>query len=136
MKTCSQDSDCRTADNYFCADAKQAPWSAIILDDNQAQRVCIPRPVIDVDAAPPASSAGVCGPGGDLPAPYTPTDSGAFDAGAPPSDAAVDAGSSEGGLDGGADADAAAVDATVGDASGDATVSDAGDAGVSDATTD
>src|SRR5262249_9226789 len=42
MAQCHGDSDCR--DGYICSDPRQGPWNAVILDDDQTQRVCIVRP--------------------------------------------------------------------------------------------
>jgi hypothetical protein len=42
MAQCHGDSDCR--DGYICADPRQGPWNAVILDDDQTQRVCIVPP--------------------------------------------------------------------------------------------
>jgi hypothetical protein len=102
VKTCSDNSDCR--EGYVCDDPRRDPWGAIILDDNQAERVCIV----------PESSA----TGGDHAAQEAPVcqasapDAGQIDAAQPaPPDAGVDA----------------AIDATVPDA-GDAGIADA-DAG-------
>jgi hypothetical protein len=44
MARCQSDSDCRTDDGYICADPRQTPWDAIIVDDDQSQHVCIVRP--------------------------------------------------------------------------------------------
>ncbi len=139
MKDCAHDSDCRTG--YQCADAREAPWNAILLDDNQNQHVCIPiaddafydagtiptsdlpicQAAPDIDAAfpaPPAIDSGVTDAGADA--------ADASDAGTGPFDAGIDAT-----LDGGADA-------TTGmDAGADAAdASDASDDAASDATTD
>jgi hypothetical protein len=78
MKQCSQDSDCRTDEGYICADPKGPPWSALILDDDQGQHICIPGPYIQSDVTPEdASTPQVCSPnppsGGT---PYTPIDAG------------------------------------------------------------
>jgi hypothetical protein len=42
MAQCHSDSDCRQSDGYICADPRQPPWNAAIIDDDQAQLVCIP----------------------------------------------------------------------------------------------
>ncbi len=60
MKQCADDSDCRTDEGYFCADPKAPPWNALILDDDQGQRICIPRPNIASDTQPVDASAPVC----------------------------------------------------------------------------
>jgi hypothetical protein len=68
MAMCQSNSDCR--DGYVCADARTFPWSAVILDDNQTKRTCLPRPLeagdggtadAGVDAPTPAVPL-VCGP--------------------------------------------------------------------------
>jgi hypothetical protein len=41
MAHCNGDSDCRQSDGYVCANPRDNPWYAAILDDNQNQRVCI-----------------------------------------------------------------------------------------------
>jgi len=41
MKHCTENSDCRESDGYVCADPRESPWYAAILDANQGQRVCI-----------------------------------------------------------------------------------------------
>jgi len=105
MKQCSQNSDCRTDEGYICADPKAPPWSALILDDDQSQHICIPGPYVVADTTPDdASVPQVCSPdspdAGEIlssPAdagPMTPVDAG-FDAGSDgldAGDAAVDAG--------------------------------------------
>jgi hypothetical protein len=66
LAQCQQDSDCRTGDGYVCRDPRQPPWNAVILDDDQSQKVCIQAP--DYDAGIPASyvqeDGGVCAPSG------------------------------------------------------------------------
>lgn len=66
LAQCHQDSDCRTGDGFVCRDPRQPPWNAVILDDDQSQRVCILAP--DYDAGVPASysqeDGGVCAPSG------------------------------------------------------------------------
>jgi hypothetical protein len=112
MAHCSTDSDCRTNSGYKCLDPRGAPWSALILDDDQSKRVCIMDPNRDSNISrAPKSDAPVCQAG--LP------DSGsnAVDSGAGDS-AAADSGSDAG---------------SPVDAGSDATLSDAGDAGVTDA---
>jgi hypothetical protein len=135
MEDCSQNSDCRYG--YSCADLRQYPWYAILLDDNQNQMVCAPN--LDTaffDAVPDANApvAPICDPNGDYDAQY-PTEpseeAGVEDAG----DAA--AGAEGGGGDAGGSVDAA-IDATL-DAGIDATTGlDAGtpDSGPFDATVD
>ncbi|WP_394828467.1 hypothetical protein [Pendulispora albinea] len=91
-KKCESDSDCRS--DYRCSDPKEQPLSAIVLDDNQNVRVCVPVPRLTQDAsAPPLPDGGsqplVCLPGsktnpseidGSV-APPNPPDAGASDAG-------------------------------------------------------
>ena len=113
-KRCDKDSDCR--DQYKCADTRQSPWNALVLDDNQTQRVCVPIPALsinDVTDAGPDGSVPVPPPplpdGGDQPlvctpgSPSTPPaeidasspskpDASAPDAGAPSDAGAPDAG--------------------------------------------
>ncbi|HLK35397.1 MAG TPA: hypothetical protein VKU41_01510 [Polyangiaceae bacterium] len=60
MATCNSDSDCRQSDGYVCRDPRSAPWQAVIIDDNQVQRVCIPAP--DYSFAPAPDAAPVCMP--------------------------------------------------------------------------
>lgn len=135
LEDCSHDSDCRS--DYICADLRYGPWNAILLDDNQAQAVCIPgpdqayvnqgTPISDNDAAP------VCQADPDIDAAFPllpdddagtePLDSGSGDAGADAETKSVD-----GGFDGAADA---GLDATLNDAG-----ADASDAGAADATSD
>ncbi|HEY8080039.1 MAG TPA: hypothetical protein VIF62_38175, partial [Labilithrix sp.] len=76
---CHSDGDCRAG--YVCVDPRRQPWGAIILDDDQTQLTCMPRPPgwsddggLGEDAS--VSSAPVCGPTG-------PADAGYIDA-APP----------------------------------------------------
>ncbi len=91
---CFSQSDCRGG--YICVDPRKPPWSASILDDDQTQLVClVVPPGYDPDAAaPPVSTAPVCGPTGpDVPpieagAPHVVGDAGIGDAGA---DAPADA---------------------------------------------
>lgn len=105
MAQCHTDSDCRsdTDENgrryYICADPRLSPWQALILDDDQTQKVCIPNPdpgvVIGGDAGIADFDAAVC----QLVSPILleagtagAVDSGAADAG-DLGDATVDAGS-------------------------------------------
>ena len=62
LATCNSDSDCRTDDGYICASPLQAPWHALILDDNQSEQVCIvaATPGYATDAG--ASDAAICMP--------------------------------------------------------------------------
>src|SRR4051812_12230223 len=43
MAECTKSSDCR--EHYVCADPRTAPWSAVILDDNQGRKSCLPIPL-------------------------------------------------------------------------------------------
>ena len=95
---CESNADCRQEDGYVCADPRQAPWRALVLDDDQSIKVCMVVPVEGLDAGATPVSAGtapVCSPA----APSVPSfDAGPakiFDAaGAPPlfQDAGSDAG--------------------------------------------
>jgi hypothetical protein len=107
VKTCEDNSDCRAG--YVCDDPRRAPWDAIILDDNQSERVCI---------VPESSATGGQGVNQEAPVCQAAApDAGQIDA-APREDAsASDAG----------DAGDAGVDAS------DAAAPDAGDAGIVDA---
>lgn len=49
MAQCESDSDCR--EGYTCVDPRTAPWNAVILDDNQIKRSCLPRPTSDAGLA-------------------------------------------------------------------------------------
>lgn len=44
LATCNSDSDCRQDNGYICASPLDAPWRAIILDNNQSEKVCIVAP--------------------------------------------------------------------------------------------
>jgi hypothetical protein len=48
MAQCETNGDCRG--DYVCADPRTAPWSAVILDDNQGKKGCLPKPLVLVDA--------------------------------------------------------------------------------------
>ena len=120
MGQCSDDSDCRSG--YVCTDPRTAPWRAVILDDNQLQRVCIVPPLDKMVSSMP--DALVCGPSNPefdaAPTPPTPVSEAGVDASADAGvDATVDAGS------GASDAGDDAADA----GSSDANVFDAADAG-------
>ncbi len=109
---CHSSSDCRAG--YVCADPRNPPWSALILDDDQTQLTCLVDPLAsyDVDASTGSNVCQAQGP-----------DVSPIEAGAPPvldagtiaitsdagSDAGVDAGAQDAGVDagptdGGADA--------------------------------
>ncbi len=57
MAHCSEGSDCRQSEGYVCANPTGAPWNAAILDNNQAQSVCIVGASLlaDVSAMPDAA---------------------------------------------------------------------------------
>jgi hypothetical protein len=141
MATCHGDSDCRTGDGYVCRTPGTPGVSAVIIDSNTSQRVCMLAPdpqlltppsdtappvcpgvpndasaeLLDTGVQPGADGAADSGPGG--------TDGGdagkdgASDGMAPPVDASADV-AGEASADAGADAgpDAAAGDASTGDA--------------------
>ncbi len=116
MAQCQSNSDCR--DGYVCADPRQAPWSAVILDDNQLEHVCIVPPDNGIIGGPMASvyDAGVCSASNP---PFTPIDA------SPIADTGADAPDEAGPeLDAGVDG----ADAGAGDAA-DAGVADAADGG-------
>ena len=109
---CHSSSDCRGG--YVCADPRNPPWNALILDDDQTQLTCLVDPLASYDTDASAGSA-VCqaqGPG------VAPIEAGAgpvldggtiVDSGPTINDAGHDAGSLDGGadsgpVDGGADA--------------------------------
>jgi hypothetical protein len=117
MENCTQGSNCR--DGYTCSDPRNGPWNGAILDDNQAQEVCIALPPSNLQDSGPNYSAAICQ---SYAADAETDDGGGADAG----DGAADAG------DGGDASSDAGADATV-EAGVDAG-SDAGDAaGVADA---
>jgi hypothetical protein len=60
MQVCNTNNDCRGG--YICVDARQQPWGAAILDDDQQQLVCI-APWSSVDVGSSADAA-VCQPSG------------------------------------------------------------------------
>ncbi len=80
MATCAKDSDCRNG--YVCADPRTFPWSAVVLDDDQARLSCLPVPLEGRDAAAvgPTTVAPVCS--------ATAADAGHIEASAPNIDAA------------------------------------------------
>jgi hypothetical protein len=113
MAPCGSNSDCRTGDGYICADPRQPPWNAIILDNIQSQKVCIQPTSGTVLASMPDASAEppVCQvsgpdasfvlPGSDAAAPVEAgaeagTDAGARDAGVDAADGGTDAASDAG----------------------------------------
>ncbi len=77
MASCTVDKDCR--ESYVCADPKSDPWRALILDDAQGKKVCIPASkqtsVSPASTAPPVCSAtGPVVPPVDASPPWTPID--------------------------------------------------------------
>lgn len=62
---CYSNSDCRPG--YVCADPRQPPWNALILDDDQTQLACLVIPPGGIDAGM-STSTNVCGPGSSPPA--------------------------------------------------------------------
>ncbi len=109
MAQCQSDSDCRGG--YICADPRKTPWSAVILDDDQTQRVCIVPPDNGESAVGgPATLASM--PDAAVCQPSAPVDS-TPDAGA--LDAAAKTDASDAGPDGAGDAaDSGALDAAGG----------------------
>jgi len=93
MAACTSNGDCRAG--YVCADPRTYPWNAVVLDNVQNKRACLPIPLEGQDAgsAAPTATALVCGPSAP--------DAGAIDAappviqdgGVPPLFAPTDAGS-------------------------------------------
>ena len=77
---CDEDGDCR--EGYVCRSPGDSPWRAVVLDDRQRVKVCLPAPLASGVEAPTVD-APVCRPGtadGGLPdAP--PREGGAPDAG-------------------------------------------------------
>jgi len=133
MAHCSSPSDCRQSDGYTCADPTLPPWNASILDNNQAQSVCIVAPGLLSDASsmsgapvcPLTLDAGADGSsgGGDAAEPDA-------EGGAPPdAQSPPDAASTADASDAGADAER---DSGL-DAGFDATLDAAEDAGTADA---
>lgn len=85
MKACETNEDCR--EGYVCADPRESPWNALILDEDQGKRSCLVLPTYGVDAgvvestaAPVCQSAGPDGGAIDASAPLQ-RDAGARDAG-------------------------------------------------------
>ena len=110
---CHANSDCRGG--YVCADPRNPPWNALILDDDQTQLTCLVDPLasFDTDASPGAAVCQDQGPNvPPIEAGAPVIDAGITDASA---DSGLDAGASgDGGVDGGADAGDAGVDASDG----------------------
>lgn len=42
-KFCRSDGDCRAG--YLCANPRNYPWNAVVLDDNQGKKTCLPIPL-------------------------------------------------------------------------------------------
>jgi hypothetical protein len=111
MAQCHTDSDCRGG--YICADPRKTPWSAVILDDDQTQKVCIVTPDTgESSVGGPATlasmpDAAVCQPA----APDLGTTGSGADAGTDAADAGADAGAGDAGADA---ADGGIVDAAGG----------------------
>jgi hypothetical protein len=134
MAQCHSDSDCRESDGYICADPRQPPWNAAIIDDDQAQLVCIPGfssstlLVPSADAGLPEGS--VCAPSGPA---FPPLDGSSAETGedaASDSGPAADAVGSDASGDGSGNTDAAAE---AGDAGADAPDGEGSEAGTVDA---
>ena len=127
LAQCQSDSDCRTADGYICADPRLAPWNALILDDDQLQRVCIVRPddgVVGGVADASTVEAAVCLPS-DPPVPSIDAQAPSQSDANPSSDASADAT----GTDGSVNADASADAGDAGADARDSSAADAADAG-------
>jgi hypothetical protein len=62
MKGCTSNGDCRGG--YICGDPRVAPWNAVILDDDQNKRGCLPVASAFDDAGADAATeaAAVCSP--------------------------------------------------------------------------
>ena len=104
MVSCQADKNCR--EGYICADPKGDPWRALILDDAQDKRVCIPSSkqtsVSPTSSTPPVCSAtGPVVPTLDASPPWTPIDGGAAADASVGSDAGADAGAEAGSADAG-----------------------------------
>ncbi len=150
MKDCQHDGDCRAG--YHCVDARQPPWNAILLDDNQNQSICVPIEFTSnafgdagyaqaqvIDGSAPVLPVCQADPDIDAAFPAFPAQADAGALGAD-SGAGVDAGV-DAGVEAGPEPVDAAFDATL-DAGIDATLNDAGagpdasEAGVPDAGAD
>ena len=55
MAQCESNGDCR--DGYACVDPRTAPWNAVILDDNQNKRSCLPTPLEGLDGGATSTPA-------------------------------------------------------------------------------
>jgi hypothetical protein len=119
MASCGSNSDCRAG--YVCADPRNSPWNAVILDDNQAELVCIVPPDDGVISPPSTSEsdAAVCQetpPSIDASIVLSDAATGAVDAGV---EAGLEAGADAAGdapSEGAADAPTDALDAGAADA--------------------
>lgn len=52
-KFCDSTSDCRSG--YLCANPRNYPWNAVVLDDNQGKKTCLPIP-LEGQVAPEAGA--------------------------------------------------------------------------------
>ncbi len=97
MAQCTANTDCR--DGYVCTDPRTYPWNAVILENDQSRRTCLPRPLEDLDAGPPKTDGAlVCGPAAP---PLAPIEAGApriSDAGSSAPPLFSDASAGDGGL--------------------------------------
>ncbi len=110
MKNCDTSADCRENEGYVCAKPSDPPWGALILDDNQGVKICMPADpakVSSTDGTDPRdedNDAAVCSP--NTPdASFSPADAGPMT----PVDAGFDGGF-DAGVDAGGDAGADAGD--------------------------
>ena len=94
MKYCTSNDDCRAG--YVCANPRQSPWNASILDNDPSQKVCIVPPLDGVigGADSSVSEAPVCKPAAP---PVDPIDAGVTgqDAGSDASSGTADADASD-----------------------------------------
>jgi hypothetical protein len=103
VAACKSDSDCRGG--YVCADPRQPPWNALILDDDQTAKTCLVRPIgwgTDAGLSTPTTDAPVCSPvAPDVPpieaGTSAPRDAGVGDAGVDAADASDASDASDGG---------------------------------------
>ena len=100
MAHCDADKDCRSG--YICADPKGTPWNALVLDDDQTKRVCIPSITSTSTQTSTAATPVVCSAAPDAAPPIDASPGWANDAtrdsgmdaardGAPRTDAGTDA---------------------------------------------
>jgi hypothetical protein len=92
MAHCQQDSDCRQSEGYICRNPTDPRWNALILDDNQSEKVCISAPDYTYPDAAGVDTA-ICSPKGPP---------------VPPYEAGVNVADARAGADAGAGADASA----------------------------